>query len=257
MTNRRNDSVAEEEIERDDSIADEEIDVVSFEKKTTYVNIRQKQYDAHQLPFNFPQKEHHTRQQTLNFAQKQHSASPTLNFARKQHDANDAALSFAQKQHNQLAVNKSVVRRPRGRPPGPNSVKRKAAQNSLKETYDSSPKQFARVHPYQRRQNQQRSARLRASLDEKDKRELHNNMERQRRGSLKNDLDRLKLQIPEIATKPKASKVVILNSARAYVSSLRETNDYLTKEAESLQHQNFLIQRRLEELEYKKMKQLY
>ncbi|XP_011267836.1 uncharacterized protein LOC105258327 isoform X1 [Camponotus floridanus] len=238
----RRESVNIERLRRETfSETDEEIDVVSYEKKTTYLNIAQKQHDARQLALNFTPKQLSTSQLALNFPQ-------------KQPDANDLALSFAQKQYNanQLAANKvkTDVRRPRGRPPGPNSVKRKiAAQiNSLNKTCDSSLKR-TRAHPYQREQKRQNTKNWsRADDDEADKRHLHNDMERQRRISLKNCFDTLKATVPSIAKKEKASKVAILNGAFADIQTLQTTNDSLTKEFAKQRSRNILLKQRLTEL---------
>lgn len=214
---------------------------MSYEKKTTYFNIAQKQHDARQL--------------ALNFAPKQLSSSQlALNFPQKQPDANDLALSFAQKQYNanQLAANKvkTDVRRPRGRPPGPNSIKRKiAAQiSSLNKTSDSSLKR-TRAHPYQREQKRQNTKNWsRADDDGADKRHLHNNMERQRRISLKKCFDTLKATVPLIAKKEKASKVAILNGAFADIQTLQTTNDSLAKEYSKQRSRNILLRQRVAEL---------
>lgn len=208
--------------------------MVSYEKKTTYLNIAQKQHDARQLALNFTPKQLSTSQLALNFPQ-------------KQPDANDLALSFAQKQYNanQLAANNKVktdVRRPRGRPPGPNSIKRKiAAQiSSLNKTCDSLKR--TRAHPYQREQKRQNTKNWsRADNDEADKRHLHNDMERQRRISLKNCFDSLKATVPSIAKKEKASKVAILNAAFTDVQTLQTTNDGLTKELTKQENRNILL----------------
>lgn len=215
---------------------------MSYEKKTTYLNIAQKQHDANQLALNFPQRQHNASQLALNFAQ-------------KQHDANQLTLSFAQKQHNanQLAnIDKTVVRRPRGRPPGPNSAKRKrAAQISLNETCDSSPKRITRVQPYQRRQKRQKSRQWRNQTsddDEEDKRNLHNNMERQRRISMKNYFEELKAQVPSIAKKERVAKVTILRESAAYIDSLLTTNSCQKLEEDEQKRINVLLKKKLAKL---------
>lgn len=68
------------------------------------------------------------------------------------------------------------------------------------------------------------SAKAKSDSDEADtieKRNLHNNMERQRRIGLKNLFEELKLQIPSLKDKERAPKVNILREAAAYCSKLK------------------------------------
>jgi len=55
-------------------------------------------------------------------------------------------------------------------------------------------------------------------------REIHNSMERQRRIELKNELDKLKSLIPEIAESEKVSKLNVLNYSADYVKRLEKTD---------------------------------
>ena len=55
-------------------------------------------------------------------------------------------------------------------------------------------------------------------------RELHNSMERQRRVELKNEFDKLKTLIPDIAKSEKVSKLNVLNSSADYVVRLERTD---------------------------------
>lgn len=58
-----------------------------------------------------------------------------------------------------------------------------------------------------------------------EKRNLHNNMERQRRIGLKNLFEELKYQIPSLKDKERAPKVNILREAAAYCTKLRREED--------------------------------
>jgi len=58
-------------------------------------------------------------------------------------------------------------------------------------------------------------------------REIHNSMERQRRIELKNELDKLKSLIPEIAESEKVSKLNVLNYSADYVKRLEKTDHKL------------------------------
>ncbi|KMR04498.1 n-myc protein [Lasius niger] len=213
---------------------EEEIDVVSYEKKGTYYNFAQKQHDANQL--------------AMNYAQKQHSVSHqlTLNITQKQQNANQLAAN----------IDKTPVRRPRGRPPGPNSAKRKrAAQIDPNETSGPAPKR-ARVQTNQRGQKRQKYAkhwRAQTSEEEDDeedsaKRNLHNNMERQRRISMKNFFDALKQHVPTIANKERVAKVTILNQAKTHISALKDEDNAGLSRIKQLKRQNQILQKRFEEL---------
>ena len=55
-------------------------------------------------------------------------------------------------------------------------------------------------------------------------RELHNSMERQRRIELKNEFDKLKSLIPDIAHSDKVSKLNVLNYSAEYVKKLERAD---------------------------------
>lgn len=61
--------------------------------------------------------------------------------------------------------------------------------------------------------------------DTVEKRNLHNNMERQRRIGLKNLFEELKCQIPSLKDKERAPKVNILREAAVYCKKLRYDED--------------------------------
>lgn len=73
-----------------------------------------------------------------------------------------------------------------------------------------------------------------------EKRNLHNNMERQRRIGLKNLFEELKCQIPSLKDKERAPKVNILREAANYCMKLRRDEDL---HAELTKKQNRLLTR--------------
>lgn len=73
-----------------------------------------------------------------------------------------------------------------------------------------------------------------------EKRNLHNNMERQRRIGLKNLFEELKCQIPSLKDKERAPKVNILREAASFCSKLRRDEDI---HAELMKKHNRLMTR--------------
>lgn len=73
-----------------------------------------------------------------------------------------------------------------------------------------------------------------------EKRNLHNNMERQRRIGLKNLFEELKCQIPSLKDKERAPKVNILREAANFCSKLRRDEDL---KAELTKKHNRLLNR--------------
>lgn len=73
-----------------------------------------------------------------------------------------------------------------------------------------------------------------------EKRNLHNNMERQRRIGLKNLFEELKYQIPSLKDKERAPKVNILREAASYCTKLRREEDL---HADLMKKQNRLMTR--------------
>jgi Myc proto-oncogene protein len=72
------------------------------------------------------------------------------------------------------------------------------------------------------------NTKTRSDSDEADtieKRNLHNNMERQRRIGLKNLFEELKVQIPSLKDKERAPKVNILREAATYCNKLKTDED--------------------------------
>lgn len=84
-------------------------------------------------------------------------------------------------------------------------------------------------HGYSKKQRMSHS-KLQKTIDPDEaetieKRNLHNNMERQRRIGLKNLFEELKYQIPSLKDKERAPKVNILREAASYCSKLRRDED--------------------------------
>lgn len=77
-------------------------------------------------------------------------------------------------------------------------------------------------------------------LETIEKRNLHNNMERQRRIGLKNLFEQLKCHIPALKDKERAPKVNILREAATYCTKLRRDEDTY---AELLKKHNRLLTR--------------
>lgn len=103
------------------------------------------------------------------------------------------------------------------------SRKRKDAH---KYRYQQSKKQ--RLHSKNMRLQQQQQQQQQVDPDEAEtieKRNLHNNMERQRRIGLKNLFEELKRQIPTLREKERAPKVNILREAAVYCTKLRRDED--------------------------------
>lgn len=162
--------------------------------------------------------------------------------------------SPAQQQVFQLTVNTALKEkpapRPRGRPP--------LQGNRKRVTQEQKPvKRLKQSHPYQRKQqkiqknNNNNNINLHntpkqiiqspmkyeilsrnVSDDEPDtdKRNLHNNMERQRRIELRDAFDKLRELIPELKTKDKAPKVAILKQASDYCRKLSDVHEGQTAE---------------------------
>jgi len=131
--------------------------------------------------------------------------------------------------------NVPVVRRPRGRPPG--SAKRKVQPNQAEP--GPAPKR-SRVQNHQ-----QSTARQNRNLVDKhmhnDKRNLHNNMERQRRIELKEFFEMLRKCVPETADNERASKVSILQKAEKYIKSLKQKSELLMPEIEMLRKKQAML----------------
>lgn len=78
-----------------------------------------------------------------------------------------------------------------------------------------------------------------------EKRNLHNNMERQRRIDLRNAFEDLRLLVPEVSKRERAAKVVILREAAIYCDYLGEHSDRLNKQVDDLRKQQERLRARV------------
>jgi len=86
-------------------------------------------------------------------------------------------------------------------------------------------------------------------VDQREARNVHNQMERQRRTDLKNAFDSLKDFVPTIANSDRASKQMVLDKAIDYCKTLK-SKEWTTREARrSLVQKNESLRKRLAEIE--------
>merc|ERR1711962_139478 len=86
-------------------------------------------------------------------------------------------------------------------------------------------------------------------MQEGEAREVHNQMERQRRNELKVAFDDLKVHLPEIATSDKASKQQILDKAVETCLTIRTTESSLKTRVTSLNKTNSQLKEKLRKLQ--------
>merc|ERR1712183_106827 len=86
-------------------------------------------------------------------------------------------------------------------------------------------------------------------MQEGEAREVHNQMERQRRNELKVVFDELKVHLPEIATSDKASKQQILDKAVETCLNIRSTESSLKTRVTTLNKTNSQLKERLRKLQ--------
>merc|ERR1712241_242712 len=91
------------------------------------------------------------------------------------------------------------------------------------------------------RQRKERSLKM----QEGEAREMHNQMERQRRNELKCSFDELKTVIPDLATSDKASKQQILDKAVDTVKLIKSTEASLQQRRNNLYKSNAALQEKL------------
>merc|ERR1711973_208158 len=82
-------------------------------------------------------------------------------------------------------------------------------------------------------------------MQEGEAREMHNQMERQRRNELKLSFDKLKTVLPELATSDKASKQQILDKAVETVQKIRATENSLAGRVSVLNKNNAALKEKL------------
>merc|ERR1712228_970597 len=86
-------------------------------------------------------------------------------------------------------------------------------------------------------------------MQEGEARQIHNQMERQRRNELKVAFDELKVHLPEIATSDKASKQQILDKAVETCLNIRSTESSLKTRVTTLNKTNSQLKERLRKLQ--------
>lgn len=77
--------------------------------------------------------------------------------------------------------------------------------------------------------------------DCREKRSLHNSMERMRRIDLRNSFEELRQLVPSLANKERAAKVVILRDAAVYCSDLGTQSRLMKNEVEALQREQMRL----------------
>lgn len=110
-----------------------------------------------------------------------------------------------------------------------NSISRKRqAPAHFKDSYNNDNKRYKNSHKKQKLSHRHHPKTItldQEELETIEKRNLHNNMERQRRIGLKNLFEELKCHIPALREKERAPKVNILREAAVYCTKLRREED--------------------------------
>ena len=86
-------------------------------------------------------------------------------------------------------------------------------------------------------------------MQEGEAREVHNQMERQRRNELKVAFDELKVHLPEIATSDKASKQQILDKAVETCLTMRSSESSLKTKVTTMNKTNSQLKEKLRKLQ--------
>lgn len=85
-------------------------------------------------------------------------------------------------------------------------------------------------------------------LSKEDRRKHHNALERKRRDHIKGSFTALRDQVPQLNGE-KASRALILNAARDFITQVQGTNQTLETEVDDLQRQNELLNEQIRALE--------
>ncbi|CAD6223405.1 GSCOCG00011748001-RA-CDS [Cotesia congregata] len=157
-------------------------------------------------------------------------------------------------------LNDKPAPRPRGRPPNSSRkrpaqnqeqeqkpAKRAAVQRSCQKKITNVPKNISSSISIPSNTKKYLLSAIVASEDEPDtdKRNLHNNMERQRRIELRNAFDDLRCLIPDLQIKDKAPKVAILRQGSKYCMKLRETEKKLVAQKLELKKRQYKLRTKL------------
>ena len=89
----------------------------------------------------------------------------------------------------------------------------------------------------------------REKTSHKEARDVHNQMERQRRTDLKNAFDQLKDYVPTIANSDRASKQMVLDKAIEYCKTLKTKENNAKQEKKNVLQRNELLKKKLALLE--------
>lgn len=81
-----------------------------------------------------------------------------------------------------------------------------------------------------------------------EKRNMHNNMERQRRIDLRNAFEDLRMLVPEVSCKEKAAKVAILREAAQYCYQLGNLSTNMMRQKVELKRQQERLRTRVSQL---------
>lgn len=186
-----------------------------------------------------------SQQQTCNFKQKQnlHKAQSLLKkFNHRQ--SNEAKFSFkvnlkTDKSRSILKQKVKIIRSPFPKP-STNTVTDSALKRRILEQ-----QQKHRTCQSAIRKRKERSLKM----QEGEAREVHNQMERQRRNELKLAFDDLKICLPEISTSDKASKQQILDKAVETCKVIKSTESSLAQKKIALTKSNNLLKEKLKLLQ--------
>lgn len=119
--------------------------------------------------------------------------------------------------------------------------------NSIKE--NKQMKKAAKLSPSPTSVRQKNRLEQEEVKDHREARDVHNQMERQRRNDLKNAFDSLKDFVPTIATSDRASKQTVLNKATDYCKNLKSKEFNTREQRKTLVQKNESLRKRLALLE--------
>lgn len=100
--------------------------------------------------------------------------------------------------------------------------------------------------PYKKRSSYNHSSD--SEPEPSEKRNLHNNMERQRRIDLRNAFEDLRVLVPEVSKRERAPKVVILREAASYCDQLGDISDSMNRDIDDLRRQQRFLRSRVSQL---------